>query len=733
MKQRKRKQDGIRLYPPPEQKTASIPLAAVHLPAVWFLALSWWQSLTSVLPIETDSLRLYAICFLFSAVFALLWNVPFGAVRKGAILLLLFCAAVSWIRRHLDAAVNVLNLTANAYLAVQWPDASPYPIRPVPGPEMAWMFAVFLLPLLFLWSLLLHLRHGKWLAFVLLLAPAAFSLAITQVPSETSCWLILLSGAVYAAVFGCQKGRAALTNGLTAAAALTLMVLLCALASRPLEPCKQPPDGFYALTRESIETEWIRPLQDSYTQAKIEWNARRQARLEEETNPEDVPPDGPDTEHEPDSENTLVPETGPDGPNGLDAENNPDGQNSLDRQPDPDLESFERQLQTESNSSRTEHGTNAPYEDYSGASGSIGTFPDLGALSRFRPGAGPELTVALQSKPEDTVYYPAAYGVIYQDSRWIESSPGSMQLYLQYPGGLERLKTLCQENPPRTLSDASDFIQKEFEAHTEYDYEPGPTPAGKDFAEYFLFDSQKGFCVHFATTAVLMYRMCGFPARYVQGYAVPASAFRRQEDGSYAAAVTGEMGHAWCEVSQNGEWILKEHTLPYYGARPLPGVPAASGNGRSWVPNAAGRALQALKVCAAASACFLAAALLLFFQAALRRQHRSRRFHAVRRGAGIQRMYHAIYETAVFLGMEQADILSYRGFQALRDFLTEIPPDSLEWLYRTVLEILFYQKTATKEDTRQAWKIYRQFSRRVKENLSPAQKWIYCYIKANVV
>lgn len=92
-------------------------------------------------------------------------------------------------------------------------------------------------------------------------------------------------------------------------------------------------------------------------------------------------------------------------------------------------------------------------------------------------------------------------------------------------------------------------------------------------------------------------------------------------------------------------------------------------------------------------------------------------------------MYHAIYETALFQGMKQTDILSLQGFQTLRDFLPEVPPDSMEWLYQTVLETMFYQKAATKQDTKRAFRIYRQFSRKVKKELSPSRKFIYSYIK----
>ncbi len=41
-----------------------------------------------------------------------------------------------------------------------------------------------------------------------------------------------------------------------------------------------------------------------------------------------------------------------------------------------------------------------------------------------------------------------------------------------------------------------------------------------DFAQWFLEDSDTGYCVHFATAATVLLRAAGIPARYVTGYAV---------------------------------------------------------------------------------------------------------------------------------------------------------------------------------------------------------------------
>lgn len=58
-----------------------------------------------------------------------------------------------------------------------------------------------------------------------------------------------------------------------------------------------------------------------------------------------------------------------------------------------------------------------------------------------------------------------------------------------------------------------------------------------------------------------MYRMMGIPARFAEGYAIPASAFSQRENGPYVAEVEGSMGHAWCEVWQEDTgWKVEDHT-----------------------------------------------------------------------------------------------------------------------------------------------------------------------------
>lgn len=134
-----------------------------------------------------------------------------------------------------------------------------------------------------------------------------------------------------------------------------------------------------------------------------------------------------------------------------------------------------------------------------------------------------------------------------------------------------------------SLGEVSDEIDEWFGNGLIYDRSPGANPEGKDFVEYFLYENKKGFCVHFATAATLIYRVCGYPARYVEGYAIPPNAFQEQSDGTYKAVVTDEMAHAWCEVFGENEgmgWEVKEHTPPYrVNSQTI--VRAVSNNGNS--------------------------------------------------------------------------------------------------------------------------------------------------------
>lgn len=89
-----------------------------------------------------------------------------------------------------------------------------------------------------------------------------------------------------------------------------------------------------------------------------------------------------------------------------------------------------------------------------------------------------------------------------------------------------------------------------------YDRNTSPMPSGEDdFALWFLEKSETGYCVHFATAAVVLLRAAGFEARYVSGYMVRAQA-------GQTFVVTGENAHAWAEYYEPalGTWLVLETT-----------------------------------------------------------------------------------------------------------------------------------------------------------------------------
>ena len=150
-----------------------------------------------------------------------------------------------------------------------------------------------------------------------------------------------------------------------------------------------------------------------------------------------------------------------------------------------------------------------------------------------------------------------------------------MQRYLSVPEGrLSRLEKFCEENAPEeaAIDVLTDFIRDTLQADTVYTRTPGNTPVNQDVIEYFLFESKRGYCMHYASAATLMYRMYGIPARYVTGYVVHPQDFERQADGTYAAALTDYRLHAWVEIyRENLGWTPVEMTpLAYYGGE-LPG------------------------------------------------------------------------------------------------------------------------------------------------------------------
>jgi len=159
--------------------------------------------------------------------------------------------------------------------------------------------------------------------------------------------------------------------------------------------------------------------------------------------------------------------------------------------------------------------------------------------------------------------------------------------YLQIPVGIRsELRSICKEQDfynATSLEEAVSRIQDYFYNEFTYSLNPGKTPDNKDFATYFLTQQKNGYCAHFATAGCLLLRTLGYPARYVEGYAVDVGA---QEDATVVSTdvtdwyegynelgsidelsvlnleVTDASAHAWVEVYVEGlGWVPVEFTV----------------------------------------------------------------------------------------------------------------------------------------------------------------------------
>lgn len=115
-----------------------------------------------------------------------------------------------------------------------------------------------------------------------------------------------------------------------------------------------------------------------------------------------------------------------------------------------------------------------------------------------------------------------------------------------------------------------------------YNTSPGKLPEtvadGESFLDYFLLEKRQGYCAYYATAFVLLARAEGFPARYVQGFCVPAVS-------GDETPVYSDMAHAWPEVYIPGKgWIPFEPT-PGFGVNRYT-VWKENADGHMWSPHA---------------------------------------------------------------------------------------------------------------------------------------------------
>lgn len=118
---------------------------------------------------------------------------------------------------------------------------------------------------------------------------------------------------------------------------------------------------------------------------------------------------------------------------------------------------------------------------------------------------------------------------------------------------------------------AAEYVRKTLKETAVYSLTAEKVPAEEDFADYFFFQSKKGYCMHFAATATVMFRALGIPARYVEGYVVNGKMIRMAENQTEMGEtvelfVPDRNAHAWVEIfDDTAGWIPVEVTPGYNG------------------------------------------------------------------------------------------------------------------------------------------------------------------------
>ncbi len=135
-----------------------------------------------------------------------------------------------------------------------------------------------------------------------------------------------------------------------------------------------------------------------------------------------------------------------------------------------------------------------------------------------------------------------------------EEDAAALSRYLDQTGITDRMKDLAAEivEQAKTPYDAA-LMTEQFLRQFSYQR---VTDVGDDI-DRFLFESGRGYCVHFATAMTLLLRAEGIPARYCEGYVCRFT--EKDENGNYV--VSSADSHAWVEAYIDGfGWVPMEPT-----------------------------------------------------------------------------------------------------------------------------------------------------------------------------
>jgi len=124
---------------------------------------------------------------------------------------------------------------------------------------------------------------------------------------------------------------------------------------------------------------------------------------------------------------------------------------------------------------------------------------------------------------------------------------------LQNPQSYEQAQAILKES--NSTKAKADKLMALFKAQSlTYTLKPDALDTNRS-TDSFLFETKRGYCVHFASSFVTMARMLGIPARIVTGYKSDKS-----ESLKNYLAIKEKDAHAWAELYIDGKWVRYETT-----------------------------------------------------------------------------------------------------------------------------------------------------------------------------
>ncbi len=173
-----------------------------------------------------------------------------------------------------------------------------------------------------------------------------------------------------------------------------------------------------------------------------------------------------------------------------------------------------------------------------------------------------------------------AYGSIWRESLPLrnELTEFAKKYYLQVPEELQEITEGFKKYVNQHMSGETEFgdytdrskvyqlVRNYLHQKTNYTLTPGKTPSDVDSVVYFLTESKKGYCTHYATTAAILLRSVGIPARYAEGFYVSKETLADATNAKEEVSVTDEDLHAWVEVFDNRYGFVPLEVTPGYGS-----------------------------------------------------------------------------------------------------------------------------------------------------------------------